>query len=82
MVVQVADDPDFISNVRTLFNNDTNNETGSGIGKDMRYVETAEGKLIDARGVEARYLRLISNGSDKTPANHYIEVEVYGKPLR
>jgi len=82
VVVQVADDPDFISNVRTLFNNDTNNETGSGIGKDMRYVETAEGKLIDARGVEARYLRLISNGSDKTPANHYIEVEVYGKPLR
>ena len=82
VVVQVADDPDFISNVRTLFNNDTNNETGSGIGKDMRYVETAEGKLIDAKGVEARYMRLISNGSDKTPANHYIEVEVYGKPLR
>jgi hypothetical protein len=82
VVVQVADDPDFISNVRTLFNNDTNNETGSGIGKDMRYVETAEGKLIDAKGVEARYVRLISNGSDKTPANHYIEVEVYGKPLR
>ena len=48
----------------------------------MRYVETAEGKLIDAKGVEARYVRLISNGSDKTPANHYIEVEVYGKPLR
>jgi hypothetical protein len=82
VVVQVADDPDFISNVRTLFNNDTNNETGSGIGKDMRYVETAEGKLIDTKGVEARYVRLISNGSDKTPANHYIEVEVYGKPLR
>ena len=82
VVVQVAEDPDFITGVRTLFNNDTNNETGSGIGKDMRYVETAEGKLIDAKGVEARYVRLISNGSDKTPANHYIEVEVYGKPLR
>jgi len=80
VVVQVADDPDFISNVRTLFNNDANNETGNGIGKDMRYVETSEGKLIDAKGVEARYVRLISNGSDKTPANHYIEVEVYGKP--
>lgn len=82
VVVQVADDPDFISNVRTLFNNDISNETGSGIGKDMRYVETAEGKLIDTKGVEARYVRLISNGSDKTPANHYIEVEVFGKPLR
>jgi hypothetical protein len=82
VVVQVADDPDFISNVRTLFNNDTGNETGSGLGKDMRYVETAEGKLVDAKGVEARYVRLISNGSDKTPANHYLEVEVYGKPVQ
>jgi hypothetical protein len=82
VVVQVADDPDFISNVRTLFNNDVNNETGNGIGKDMRYVETSEGKLIDAKGVEARYVRFISNGSDKTPANHYIEVEVFGKPLQ
>ena len=82
VVVQVADDPDFIGNVRTLFNNDAGNETGNGIGKDMRYVDTSEGKLIDARGVEARYVRLISNGSDKTPANHYVEVEVYGRPLR
>ena len=79
VVVQVADDPDFITNVRTLFNNDSGNETGNGIGKDRRYVETSEGKLIDAKGVEARYVRLISNGSDKTPANHYIEVEVFGK---
>jgi hypothetical protein len=82
VVVQVADDPDFISNVRTLFNNDSGNETGNGIGKDRRYVETSEGKLIDAKGAEARYIRLISNGSDKTPANHYIEVEVFGKPLQ
>ena len=82
VVAQVADDPDFITNVRTLFNNDANNETGNGIGKAMRYVETSEGKLIDAKGVEARYVRLISNGSDKTPANHYIEVEVFGIPLR
>jgi hypothetical protein len=82
VVVQVADDPDFITNVRTLFNNDSNNETGNGIGKDLRYVETSEGKLIDGKGVEARYMRLISNGSDKTPANHYIEVEVFGRPAR
>jgi hypothetical protein len=81
VVLQTSDDPDFISNVQTLFNNDVNNETGSGIGKDKRSVETNEGRLIDARGVEGRYVRLISNGSDKAPANHYIEVEVYGKPL-
>jgi len=67
--------------VETVFNNDIGNETGNGIGKDRRYVETNEGKLIDAKGVEGRYVRLISNGSDKTAANHYIEVEVYGKPV-
>src|SRR5215831_20162266 len=36
VVVQVADDPDFITNVRMLFNNDIGNETGNGIGKDRR----------------------------------------------
>ena len=82
VVVQVADDPDFISDVRTLFNNDRTNAAGQGIGKDLRYVETAEGKLIDAKGVEARYVRLVSNGSDKTATNHYIEVEVFGQPVK
>jgi hypothetical protein len=82
VVIQVADDPDFISNVVTLFNNDSSNAAGLGIGKDQRYVETAEGKLIDAKGVEARYVRLFSHGSEKTETNHYIEVEVYGKPLK
>ena len=82
VVVQVSDDPDFIGNVVTLFNNDNSNQAGLGIGKDQRYVETAEGKLIDAKGVEARYVRLFSHGSEKTETNHYIEVEVYGKPLK
>jgi hypothetical protein len=81
VVVDVADDPDFISNVRTLFNNDNTNAAGLGIGKDLRYVETSEGKLIDAKGVEARYVRLFSNGSDKAATNHYVEVEVFGKRL-
>lgn len=82
VIVQVADDPDFITNVRTLFNNDYQNAAGFGIGKDLNYIETAEGKLIDAKGSEARYLRLISNGSNRVPTNHYVEVEVYGKLLQ
>lgn len=82
VVVQVADDPDFITNVRTLFNNDSDNTAGLGIGKDRHYVETAEGRLIDARGVEARYIRFVSNGSDKTKANHYVEIEVFAKPVK
>jgi hypothetical protein len=31
--VQTADDPDFITNVRTLFNNDIDNSLGLGVGK-------------------------------------------------
>jgi hypothetical protein len=82
VVVQTADDPDFIENVRTLFNSDNDNSSGLGIGQDRNYVETAEGKLIDAKGLEARYLRLSSNGNHINPLNHYVEVEVYGKPLK
>jgi hypothetical protein len=82
VVVQVADDPDFITNVRTLFNNDIDNSLGLGVGKNMHYTETAEGKLIDAKGVRARYVRLHSNGSTGSDANHYIEVEVYGKAVK
>lgn len=82
VIVQVADDPDFITGVRTLFNNDYDNSYGLGVGEDKPYVETSEGKLIDAKGVEARYVRLHSNGNTSDGLNHYTEVEVYGKPVR
>lgn len=82
VVVQVADDQDFISNVRTLFNNDRDNSSGLGVGKDMHYVETNEGKLIDAKGVVARYVRLYSKGNNANDQNHYLEVEVYGRPVK
>ncbi|MBN2314797.1 MAG: hypothetical protein JXM79_12775 [Sedimentisphaerales bacterium] len=80
VIVQVADDSDFVKNVRTLFNNDTDNSAGLGAGTDMHYVETNKGELIDAKGVKARYVRLYSNGNNNNDLNHYIEVEVYGKP--
>jgi hypothetical protein len=82
VVVQVASDPDFITNVTTLFNNDIDNSAGLGVGKDMHYTETAEGKLIDAKGVKGRYVRLYSNGSTSNDLNHYIEVEVFAKPAK
>jgi hypothetical protein len=81
VVAQVADDRDFITNVRTLFNNDIDNSAGLGVGKDMHYTETNEGKLIDAKGVKARYVRLYSRGNTSNDLNHYIEVAVYGKPV-
>jgi len=82
VVAQVADDPDFITNVRTLFNNDIDNSAGLGVGKDMHYTETNEGKLIDAKSIKARYVRLYSNGSTANDLNHYIEVEVFAKPAK
>ena len=82
VVVQVTDDPDFISNVRTVFNNDHDNSAGLGLGDAKEYWETYEGKLIDAKGVVARYVRLYSNGSTADDMNHYTEVEVYGLPAK
>lgn len=79
VVVQVSDDADFIKDVQTVFNNDHDNSSGLGVGKDKEYIETNEGKLIDAKGVKGRYVRLHSNGNTSGDVNHYIEVEVYGK---
>ena len=82
MVIQVAADADFITNVRTIFNNDHDNSSGLGLGQDKEYWETYEGKLIDAKGVVARYVRLYSKGSTADDQNHYTEVEVYGLPAK
>jgi len=73
VIVQVSNDPEFESGVTTLFNNDYDNS-----GKP--YVETRFGKLIDAKGTNAQYVRLYSNGNTSNDMNHYIEVEVYGVP--
>lgn len=80
VVVQVSDDPNFRNGVTTVFNNDFHNELGLGAGKDLNYIETYQGKLIDAKGVRGRYVRLYSNGNTANKLNHYIEVEVWGKP--
>lgn len=84
VVLQVADDADFITNVKTVFNNDIDNSAGLGVGKDMHYTETNEGRLFDvlAKGIKTRYVRLYSNGNTSNDLNHYIEVEVYGKPVQ
>lgn len=82
VVVKVADDPDFISDVHTIFNNDIDNSAKQGVGTDKSYIETNEGKVIDAKGVKGRYVRLYSNGNTAGDTNQYIEVEVYGKPAK
>ncbi len=82
VIVQVSDDPNFVKGVTTIFNNDIDNSAGLGVGKDKHFVETAEGKLIDAKGVQGRYVRLYSNGNNNNDLNHYIEVAVYGTPVK
>jgi hypothetical protein len=79
VVVQAAEDAAFTKNVRILFNNDHDNTSKLGAGQDLNYVETAEGKLVDAKGARARYLRLYSKGSNANQLNHYVEVEVFGR---
>jgi hypothetical protein len=82
VVVQVSDDKDFISGVTTIFNNDHDNTSGLGAGKDKEYIETFDGKLFDSRGAKARYVRLYSGGNTSNDMNHYVEVEVYGLPAK
>ena len=73
VVVLVSDDPTFSKDVTTLYDNSAN-------GKDRPYIETRFGKLVDGKGVKGRYVRLLSNGNTTNKMNHYIEVEVFGKP--
>ena len=87
IVIQVADDPDFIENVKTVFNNDFDNSSGLGLGKNLEFIEDYRGKLIDAKDekgqpVKGRYVRLYSKGNTSNDLNHYIEVEVYGRPAK
>jgi hypothetical protein len=80
VVAQISDDPAFGKGVTTVYNNDAGNELGLGVGKDLDYIESFQGKLVDAKGVKGRYVRLYSKGNTTDKLNHYIEVEVWGKP--
>ena len=82
VIIRVADDKDFTKNVRTIFNNDHDNSSGLGIGKDWEYIETHEGLLVPTEGLKARYVRLYSNGSTSDGLNRYTEVEVYALPAK
>jgi len=80
VIVQIADDAEFKKGVQTLYNNDQDNSSGKGIGKDRPYMDSNLGKRIDAKGAKARYVRLYSKGNTANALNHYVEVEVFGKP--
>ncbi len=80
VIVQTADDPDFTTNVHTIYNNDRGNTAGLGAGTDRQYFESYMGKIVNAKGVRGRYVRLYSHGSTDSALNEYTEVEIYGRP--
>jgi hypothetical protein len=82
VVIQVADDADFIQNVQTVFNNDYDGSSSLGIGKDLEYFDDFRGRVFDAKGAKGRYVRLYSNGNTMNDMNQYVEVEVWGKPAK
>jgi hypothetical protein len=82
VVVQVSDSKDFLKGVQTIFNNDHDNSSGLGVGKDKEYIEVAEGRLFDPKGVKGRYVRMYSNGNTTNDLNHYVEIEVFGTPAK
>lgn len=82
VIVQVSDDPEFKEGVTTLYNNDRDNSSGLGAGQDHEYFESAEGRLIDAKGAKGRYVRSYTKGSTDSALNELVEIEVYGRPAK
>lgn len=80
VVLQVSDDPAFKTGVTTLFNNDTENTSGLGVGTDREYFELHFGRVVPAKGVKARYVRGYTRGSNQTAINCWQEIEVYALP--
>jgi hypothetical protein len=79
-VVKVSNDPEFKDGGTVLYNNDSDNSAGLGVGKDKEYIENNKGRLIGVdSGAKGRYVRLYSNGNTANDMNHYVEVEVFGK---
>jgi uncharacterized protein YjdB len=77
VIVQLSNDANFSSGVTTVYNNDTNGSAGRGTGSNSEYTETSTGLDISFNAVNARYVRLYSNGSSKNNYNHYVDVQVY-----
>jgi hypothetical protein len=82
VIVQIADDAGFTKNARIIFNNDQDNSSKLGIGTDREYFETHQGKLIDAKGAKAQFIRFCTRGSTEGALNEYTEIEVYGRAVR
>ena len=77
VIIQIADDAAFTKNLRTLYNNDLDNSSKQGIGTDKEYIETRWGKVVNAKGEKARYVRTFTKGGSLSAGNSRQEIEVY-----
>lgn len=82
VIVQISDDPEFKAGVTTLYNNDTDNTSGQGVGTDREYFELEFGRVVPAKGIKARYVRSYSRGSNQSALNCWEEIEVYALPAK
>jgi hypothetical protein len=83
VIVAVADDVDFSRNVRMLFNNDHDNSSHLGKGKDTAFISRWWGEVVDTRGSDrtgttARFVRLYTGRSMDGAPPRYVELAVYG----
>lgn len=76
VIVQLSNTSNF-STKTTVFNNDANNSAGQGTGTDSEYAETSNGKEITFTTVNARYMRLYTNGSTANNYGYYVEVQAW-----
>jgi hypothetical protein len=79
VIVRLSPDASFSTRVRTVYNNDYDNSSGFGVGRNKEYLDTHEGLVIDTQGVVARYVRLYGKGNTESDLNHCTEIEVYGR---
>ncbi|HTG44274.1 MAG TPA: hypothetical protein VK633_07050, partial [Verrucomicrobiae bacterium] len=82
VILQVSDDPEFKTGVKTLFNNDTDNSSKLGVGTEREYFELEYGRVVPVKGVKARYVRGYTKGSSLTAINCWQEIEVYALPAK
>lgn len=80
-VIVVSPDGNFDrenGNWSVVYNQDTTNRFGFGVGSDTTYNETADGKDIEFVSAPGRYVRVYAAGSNKNSNSHVVELQVFG----
>ena len=82
LVVEISDDPNFKADTKTVFNCDTDNSMGFGVGQDRPFATSRYGKVIQISQIAGRFARIWCNGSVMSPwETRLVEIEIYGRPI-